>query len=81
MIPWMISRFGALAVLGLVLLPVPAWSQTPTFNIEGVVTDAQHAVRPGATVTITNTATALSRTVTTDNDGRYVVRALPPEGR
>ena len=73
-----------LTVVCLLLVPVvsrPAAGQNPTFNIEGVVTDAQQAVLPGVVVTITNTATGLTRTVTTADNGRYVVRALPPEGR
>jgi outer membrane receptor protein involved in Fe transport len=58
-----------------------AFAQTPTFNIEGIVSDAQQAVLPGATVNIQNTSTGLSRSVTTDEGGRFVVRGLPPEGR
>src|SRR5262245_38776299 len=58
-----------------------AFAQTPTFNIEGVVADAQQAVLPGATVAIQNTAIGLSRSVTTDESGRFVVRGLPPDGR
>ncbi len=65
MVSWTICRFGALAALVLLLLPAPAWSQTPTFSLEGVVSDAQQAVLPGATVTITNTSTGLTRTVVT----------------
>ena len=81
MVPCTLRRFGALAALVLLLLPAPARAQNPTFNIEGVVTDAQSAVLPGVAVTITNTATGLTRTVTTGENGRYVVRALPPEGQ
>jgi hypothetical protein len=58
-----------------------AFAQTPTFALEGVVVDAQQAVLPGATVTAQNTSTGLSRTATTDEGGRFVIRALPPEGR
>ena len=58
-----------------------AWAQSPTFALQGVVADAQAAVLPGATVTIRNVSTGLTRTVTTDEHGRFVVRALPPEGR
>ena len=36
---------------------------------------------PGATVTIRNVATGLTRTAATDEGGRYVFSALPPEGR
>src|SRR5687768_12052304 len=73
-----------LTVVCVLLVPVvnrSAAGQNPTFNIEGVVTDAQQAVLPGVAVTITNTATGLTRTVTTADNGRYVVRALPPEDR
>ena len=76
-----IPRCGAIAAFVLFLLPAFAWSQNPTFNIEGVVTDAQQATLPGVAVTVTNTATGLTRTVTTGENGRYVVRALPPEGQ
>jgi Carboxypeptidase regulatory-like domain/TonB dependent receptor len=76
------SRYaiGVLLVL-LVGTSRAAFAQTPTFNLEGVVSDAQQAVLPGATVTVQNIATGLTRTVTTDAGGRWVVRALPPEGR
>jgi len=78
---WKIHRYAVIGALALLLLPVRAWSQNPTFNIEGVVTDTQQAIMPGVAVTVVNTATGLTRTVTTDTNGRYVVRALPPEGR
>ena len=78
------SRAVVLAVLlagGGALTPPHAGAQTPTFTVEGVITDEQQAVLPGATVTIHNVATNLSRTATTDAEGRYVFSALPPEGR
>jgi hypothetical protein len=78
-----VPRQASVLVL-LVTLFVPARmasAQNPTFNVEGVITDAQQAVLPGATVTVTNTATGLTRIVTTAENGRYVVRALPPEGQ
>jgi hypothetical protein len=68
----------------LTLLPVaalPAAAQNPTFALEGVVLDAQQGVLPGATVTVQNVATGLTRTVTSDDNGRFVFRGLPPEGR
>jgi hypothetical protein len=64
-----------------VLVSSSAGAQTPTFSVEGVITDEQQAVLPGASVTIRNVATNLSRTATTDSTGRYVFSALPPEGR
>lgn len=58
-----------------------AAAQNPTFSLEGVVEDAQQALLPGATVTAQNVSTGLTRTATTDERGRFVIRALPPEGR
>src|SRR5215831_8162941 len=68
-------------VVVLVAGAAPALAQNPTFRIEGVVTDAQQAVLPGVSITITNVSTNLTRTVTTDERGRYVITALPPEGK
>ena len=53
--------------------PSTAFAQNPTFALEGVVIDAQQAVLPGATVTVQNVSTGLTRTVTTDDGGRFVV--------
>jgi carboxypeptidase family protein/TonB-dependent receptor-like protein len=72
---------ATLLVLGIGGARHAALAQTPTFNVEGVVADAQQAVLPGATVTIHNTATGLTRSVNTDEGGRFVVRGLPPDGR
>ena len=74
------AAFGA--VLGFLsvafLAERPALAQKPTFEIEGVVLDAQQAVLPGVTVTIQNVSTGLARTTATDQNGRYVFAALPP---
>ncbi len=72
----------ALGLFALHVLFVPtASAQAPTFFVEGVVTDDQQAVLPGASVTIRNVATGLERSAVTDAEGRYVFAALPPEGR
>src|SRR5580765_5312055 len=62
-------------------IAVPVAAQKPTFDIEGIVTDAQQAVLPGATVTLQNVATGLSRETATDANGRYVFTSLPPDGQ
>ncbi|MGH9204333.1 MAG: carboxypeptidase regulatory-like domain-containing protein, partial [Vicinamibacterales bacterium] len=58
-----------------------ASAQNPTFALEGVVADAQQAVLPGATVTVQNVSTGLVRVATTDSSGRFVITAMPTEGR
>src|SRR5215212_5243697 len=78
---WKYLRCGFAALLIALGAHASAFAQTPTFSLEGVVSDAQQAVLPGATVTITNTATGLTRTVVTDTGGRYVIAAMPTEGK
>lgn len=53
-------------------------AQLQEARIIGVVYDPQHAVVPGATVTVTNTGTNISETVKTDSSGNYVVTPLDP---
>src|SRR5437867_4277716 len=60
------------------LLPAVASSQVrDTASLFGTVTDAQAAVIPGATVTVTSTATGLTRTALADASGGYVFALLP----
>lgn len=61
-----------LAVLGSTAL----FGQAVNGTISGTVTDPSGAAIAGATVTVTNTATQVARTVTTNNDGRYSVPEL-----
>jgi len=46
-------------------------------TVQGQVTDPSGAAIPSATVTVTNTATSVSRTTKTDSTGNYQVPALP----
>jgi outer membrane receptor protein involved in Fe transport len=74
----------AVVVCCVLLVPVAvshAAAQNPTFALEGVVIDAQQGVLPGASVTVQNVLTGLNRSVTSDENGRFVFRGLPPEGR
>jgi hypothetical protein len=52
-------------------------AQTIFGRISGTVRDNQGGVVPNATVTITNSATNLVRTATTDEDGFYTATNLP----
>jgi hypothetical protein len=54
-----------------------ATAQTFRGTILGTVTDSSGGVVPGATVTIKNVDTGLTRTVTTSDDGSYSVPELP----
>ena len=68
----------AFSIVALIVLfgTAPAWAQA-TAELNGRVTDSSGAVLPGVTVTATQTATGLVRTVVTDGDGNYLVSNLP----
>ncbi|MCG6961856.1 MAG: carboxypeptidase-like regulatory domain-containing protein, partial [Acidobacteria bacterium] len=72
------SVVWAIAV-AFVLLPVvvQAQSNVATGQIQGIVTDPQGAVLPGATVTATNEATGFSRAATSVAGGLYRLSYLP----
>src|SRR5258708_40083595 len=59
-------------------LTAAALTQITTGTIQGTVTDANGAVMPVANVEIKNLDTNLSRTLTTDDGGRFVALALAP---
>ncbi len=70
---------GVVALLGAFCFPgFTLWAQTPTGAISGMVEDESGAVIPGANITITNTDTGISRSVTTDSSGRYHIPGLIP---
>ncbi len=74
----------SLARLSLVILSLvpafvtPAVGQTTTGTITGVVSDTGGGALAGAVVTVTSTATGLTRTVVTDAGGRYALPGLSP---
>jgi outer membrane receptor protein involved in Fe transport len=76
------ARFVRAGVLALLLLSCAgfrgaAFAQSATGSIEGVVTDQSGAVLPGATVTVTQPDTGLTRTVVSDDQGLFRAPLLP----
>jgi hypothetical protein len=64
------------AVAG-VLMASPGYAQISQGRLAGTATDAQGAVLPGVTVTVTSPALIGTRTAVTEADGRYLFPALP----
>ena len=70
--------FFACLISFLIARPDPAFAQArDTASLFGTVTDAQSAVVAGARLTLTSTATGLSRNAVTDNSGGFVFALLP----
>src|ERR1041385_7896313 len=71
-----VARVLSVAVL------LAAWGVTGRAQtqgaINGTVTDTSRAAIPGATVTVTNTATRGMRNTTTNEEGLYTFPSLPP---
>ena len=55
-----------------------SFAQTGTASLYGRVTDQQGAVLPGVTVTVANSAAAVTRSTVSDATGNYQFLALPP---
>jgi hypothetical protein len=67
----------ALALALLVSFARPARAQMDQAHLTGTVTDAQNAVLPGVTVTVTSPALMGARTAVTEADGRYKIGPIP----
>jgi outer membrane receptor for ferrienterochelin and colicin len=57
---------------------VSAQTQITTGTVQGTVQDEQGATVPGAAVEVRNVETNLTKTLTTDEGGRFVFLLLPP---
>jgi len=69
---------GLLAIVCCVSVGGPLLAQESTAELRGRVADAQDAPVPGATVTITNQNTGVTRQTVSNADGTYFVTAIPP---
>jgi hypothetical protein len=70
---WLICLLLLLSVF-----TIPAMAQTTTATISGEVTDPNGAKVPGAKITATNVQTNIARSITTDEDGRFLISELAP---
>jgi hypothetical protein len=66
-----------LFLCSIAFMPASAHAQAVSGTILGTVLDSTGSVVPGATVTILNTGTGLTRTVTTDASGEFTAPQVP----
>ena len=71
------QRIGIGVFLVLSFLPA-AWPQASSATVRGTVHDQGQAVIPGAKVTLTNTATNVDRTTTSNEAGSFVLPGVFP---
>src|SRR5438094_3004249 len=75
---WRSAQLCMLGALLCAVMPISLMAQIATVGrTSGTVTDTSQSALPGATVTLTNEATGISRTVATDSNGFYVATNLP----
>ncbi|HEX4950744.1 MAG TPA: carboxypeptidase-like regulatory domain-containing protein, partial [Blastocatellia bacterium] len=67
----------ACVVLTLLLWAASAFAQTGLGTVTGTVRDANNAVIRGANVTLTQTATNITRKAVTNEDGIYILTSVP----
>lgn len=73
-----LQLFAAIAITLASISGAAAQSQITTAVIEGDVIDASGAVLPGVDVEIRNVDTNLTRSLTSDREGRFIAPQLPP---
>ncbi|HEU0253005.1 MAG TPA: TonB-dependent receptor, partial [Pyrinomonadaceae bacterium] len=74
-----IQSFAAILIFTVLLVPsIVAQTQITTGTIQGTVEDEKGAVVPGATVEIKNLDTNATRTMQTDESGRFTAPLLQP---
>jgi Carboxypeptidase regulatory-like domain len=71
-------KLAVVATLSALLLCVPAYSQSGAGAIQGAVFDQSGGAIAGATVTVTDVARGLVRTLTTDSSGAYAAPNVNP---
>lgn len=74
----LLCRIVALALTAQLMLPAVGFAQTDQGRITGTVHDQSKAVIGDATVTVKNERTGETRTVTTNDQGLYLITNLKP---
>jgi outer membrane receptor protein involved in Fe transport len=69
---------GVAVALALMGPAMPVGAQDYRARVQGTVVDASRGALPGATVTLTNTATGVAATRASDAEGRYVFDFVDP---
>jgi Carboxypeptidase regulatory-like domain len=75
------NKYGRASLTGLLVVCFGAYfasAQTEMAQIAGSVIDPSQAFVPGAVVTVSSESTKVTRAVTTNERGAYVVRGLLP---
>jgi hypothetical protein len=76
---WSVARFAiAASFAALAFMAVPASAQILYGSVVGTVKDSTGSVLPGATVTIVNKETNLTREAVTNSDGAYSIINVQP---
>jgi len=71
------AAFGLTVGIAATLIAAMAFGQAITSSISGAVTDSSGAAVPGATVTISDASQGVTRNVTSNTTGSYLVPGLP----
>src|SRR6202140_2596100 len=72
------ASFVALALIHSVVVHIDVQAQVAGGTITGTLVDSSGRVIPNASVSITNAATGINRTVTTNEDGLFIAPNLLP---
>ena len=71
------NRLAAALVALLLCVCAPAFAQSPTGSIDGVIVDSTGAVLPGVSVSLTHQSTGATRDTVTDAEGVFHAPVLP----
>src|SRR5258706_16175304 len=72
------KRVSLLLAAAFLLAVLPIVCAAQTGSVRGIVTDPQNNPVAGATVTLANRERNFSRTQTTNTDGAYLFKPVPP---